>query len=188
MKALFLFLSLILVGCASKPTPVIKVVYRDTPTPRIGGDGVRVAETLKAYPVGRYIDPHNRRMMHEGHTVYRVETTPRWNLQPPRKNADSSGSATKTPSRSGASLAMTDELVMEVNQQRRATQAVIESGKAVSEKLAILTEALEKAKEASVRNIHLQQEVEEIKRQMEVLRQQDNSSPASTSKHPEPAW
>jgi len=37
---------------------------------------------LKAYAVGRYLDPASRTVMHEQHTVYRVEQTPQWNLMP----------------------------------------------------------------------------------------------------------
>lgn len=45
-------------------------------------DGVRAPENVKGYPVGRYIDPNNDKVMHERHTVYRVEQEPDWNLRP----------------------------------------------------------------------------------------------------------
>jgi len=34
------------------------------------------------YPVGRYQDPNDPDVMHEGHTVYRAETSPDWNTDP----------------------------------------------------------------------------------------------------------
>ncbi|MFA7185272.1 MAG: hypothetical protein WC082_10280, partial [Victivallales bacterium] len=37
---------------------------------------------MRAYAVGRYIDPNRRTVMHEQHTVYREEQSPRWNLIP----------------------------------------------------------------------------------------------------------
>jgi hypothetical protein len=43
---------------------------------------VRLPERLKAYPVGRYEDPADPEVMHEGHTVYRAETSPEWNTAP----------------------------------------------------------------------------------------------------------
>ena len=43
---------------------------------------VRTPEQLKAYPVGRYEDPNDPDVMHEGHTVYRAETSPDWNTDP----------------------------------------------------------------------------------------------------------
>ena len=36
---------------------------------------------LRAYAVGRYVDPH-KRVMHEQHSVYRGEKLPEWNLIP----------------------------------------------------------------------------------------------------------
>ena len=36
---------------------------------------------LRAYAVGRYVDPH-KRVMHEQHSVYRMEKLPEWNLLP----------------------------------------------------------------------------------------------------------
>jgi hypothetical protein len=43
---------------------------------------VRVGETMKAYPTGRYIDPNDSNLMHESHVVYRKEADASWNLQP----------------------------------------------------------------------------------------------------------
>ena len=42
---------------------------------------MRRGETVKAYPINRYVDPANPREMHERHVVYRVEETPSWKLQ-----------------------------------------------------------------------------------------------------------
>ncbi len=81
MKPLPIFLALFAVSCASKTPPVVKV----EPSPgrhlsRAESDRVRLPETIKAYPLGRYADPNHRGVMHEAHTIYRVETTPKWNL------------------------------------------------------------------------------------------------------------
>ena len=43
---------------------------------------VRVGETLKSYPVGRYVDPTDSNVMHEAHVVYRKEAGSSWNLNP----------------------------------------------------------------------------------------------------------
>jgi len=43
---------------------------------------VRVSETLKSYPVGRYVDPADSTVMHEAHVVYRKEAGSSWNLNP----------------------------------------------------------------------------------------------------------
>jgi hypothetical protein len=43
---------------------------------------VRASETLKSYPVGRYVDPKDPDVMHEAHVVYRKEAGAAWNLNP----------------------------------------------------------------------------------------------------------
>ncbi len=42
---------------------------------------VRTPEVVKAYPVGRYVDTISGRVMHEKHTMYRVEGDANWNLR-----------------------------------------------------------------------------------------------------------
>lgn len=42
---------------------------------------LRTEEVVKAYPMGRYVDPASGRLMHEKHTVYRVEEDANWNLR-----------------------------------------------------------------------------------------------------------
>ena len=43
---------------------------------------VRIGEALKAYPVGRLVDPTDPNLMHEAHTVYRREAGANWHLNP----------------------------------------------------------------------------------------------------------
>ena len=43
---------------------------------------VRTGETLKAYPIGRFVDPNDPNVMHESHVVYRKESGANWNLSP----------------------------------------------------------------------------------------------------------
>jgi len=43
--------------------------------------GVRSPDTVKAYPVGRYVDPVNKNVMHERTVIYRVEAGAKWKLR-----------------------------------------------------------------------------------------------------------
>jgi len=139
MKPLPLFLTLFAVSCASKTPPVVKV----EPSPgrdlsRAESGGVRFPEKIKAYPLGRYADPNNRDVMHEAHTIYRVEATPKWNLA-------GRGRATKqSPSTSAHAELSRNELLVELNRQREATKAVMQSGQTVSSKLGDLATSLQK--------------------------------------------
>jgi hypothetical protein len=84
MKLHYLLPALLLVGCASSNPPTVNVgagplpQKHDVPDPA----SVRTPGQLKAYPVGRYEDPNDPDVMHEGHTVYRAETSPEWDTDP----------------------------------------------------------------------------------------------------------
>jgi hypothetical protein len=69
--------ALLLGACASQPRVV--VVHEPNPEqppthiPLQSEANVEVPGTIKAYPVARYIDPSNPRIMHERHVIYRRE-------------------------------------------------------------------------------------------------------------------
>lgn len=84
--------SLVLAGCQSPRVAKIPL-SSTTPAPSpiaitapvldtAGIESVRLGETLKAYLVGRYIDPADLDVMHEAHTIYRREAGANWNLAP----------------------------------------------------------------------------------------------------------
>jgi hypothetical protein len=85
MKIHYLFTALLLAGCAS-PNPPTSLNVSPGPLPQkhdlSDPASVRTPEQLKAYPVGRYEDPNDPEVMHEGHTIYRAETSPDWNTDP----------------------------------------------------------------------------------------------------------
>lgn len=55
-------------------------VYRRTASV----SAVRSNDIVKAYDIGRYVDPVDCRIMHERHVVYRLENSSGWYLQPPK--------------------------------------------------------------------------------------------------------
>lgn len=76
-------------GCQSGLNKGKAPPTREPPVPVAGTDldpanveKVRVSETLKAYPVGRFVDPNDPNVMHESHVVYRKEAGAGWNLSP----------------------------------------------------------------------------------------------------------
>ena len=125
-----LFFPLLFAACASRHTTAVRMGAHDVPgtaLPSKGIQSVRYAENIKAYPLGRYIDPNNSRIMHEGHSIYRVETTAKWNLHPnepvpmPRGPFHIRDSARTT-------APVGDELVAQLNQQKEATRAIMQGG------------------------------------------------------------
>ena len=130
--------SLVLLGgCATHPkTVVVPPLPRDVPGTTLSSDGiesVRYAENIKAYPVNRYVDPANRGIMHEGHTLYRVETSARWNLRPNQPVAVPLGplvAVVRNPAAHPAPLP--GELTAELARQKEATRTVIVQGERLS--------------------------------------------------------
>ena len=84
MKLHYLFPALLLAGCASSHPTTVDVGPGPLPQKHEMSDpaSIRKPEQVKAYPVGRYEDPDDPDVMHEGHTVYRAETSPDWNTDP----------------------------------------------------------------------------------------------------------
>ena len=75
-------------GCSSpeppmeEPKPIIPVKIAGNNIPPDSRERVRFDENIKAYPVGRYIDPNNSKIMYEKTTMYRIEEDTLWNLRP----------------------------------------------------------------------------------------------------------
>lgn len=79
---------LVCAGCKSKEIPpppefVNVPVYVAAQTiPADDQAKIRSSSVMRAYAVGRYVDPNRRTVMHEQHSIYREEQGPRWNLIP----------------------------------------------------------------------------------------------------------
>ena len=81
MKSSLLIPLLLLTACAARPSKV--TVARATPAGRpVSSDGLRTGDQLREYRFGRYVDARDPLVMHEGHPIYRIETSARWDLRP----------------------------------------------------------------------------------------------------------
>jgi len=186
--ALLIAMPCLLVACATKPTPLIRVTARAVPgttLPSEGMESVRYAENIKGYPLARYIDPNNSRIMHEGHTVYRVESTPKWNLHPNQPTSVPRGPIRRVRDSAKATSPVGDELLVELNRQRETTRAVIQGGEAVSQKLNQLAASVQQTRQIAEQNAELKQEVDTTKQRLEQLeeelrRQQRSALPTPT--------
>lgn len=174
MKPLPLLLALFAVSCASKTPPVVKV----EPTPgrhlsRAESDRVRLSETIKAYPLGRYADPNRRGVMHEAHTIYRVKTTPKWNLAGRERT-----STPATPTTARAELSP-NELLVELNRQREATKFVMQSGQTVSGKLTDLATLFQQNQRTlAEQNADIRTELKATRKRLETLERKVAEPPA----------
>jgi hypothetical protein len=116
---------------------------------------IRTPETVKAYPVGRYIDPNFPEEMHERHTLYRREQSADWNYHPSRPQALPLGPVTAVSSPSPSYYATTN--AEQINAQQKAyAETLLEQNRAMKERI----DALQK-NESAIQS--LQSEVERLR-------------------------
>lgn len=120
MKYLALIPFVLVASCASRP----QLVVRPSPPPAVEPvEAVRGGEVVRAYHVGRYVDPNHPEAMHEQHPVYRIEVFARWNLHPSPLNT--ANLLNPPPDAAFAPPPTNDVLVAEMNRQREATASVM---------------------------------------------------------------
>lgn len=152
MKYLALIPLVLVASCASRPP---QVVVRPLPPPAVEPiESVRYGEVVRAYHVGRYVDPNHPETMHEQHPVYRVEVSARWNLHPGPLNT--ANLLNPPPDAAFAPPPTNDVLVAEINRQREATVRVMqEAGKlaqSYGELQGVLTEMKNVARTSALLN------------------------------------
>jgi len=148
-KLLLLVPALALAGCQAlmtKQTATAPPPIESAPAPVAGTDldqnnseKVRMSESLKAYPVGRLVDPNDPNLMHEAHTVYRREAGANWNLNPNAPTVVPLGPvlAVADPARTPGLLSA--ELEQKIAEQNQLMASLIEQNEALSGQLAKLT-------------------------------------------------
>jgi hypothetical protein len=141
MKLHYLVPALLLVGCASSHPPTVDVGAGPLPQKHDAPDpaSVRTPEKLKAYPVGRYEDPNDPDVMHEGHTVYRAETSPDWNTDPNEPTSLPLGPgemAAADPAQQHTAL--TAELEQRLKQEDQLLQTTYEQNERLAEEIKAL--------------------------------------------------
>ena len=141
MKLHYLFPALLLAGCASSHPTAVDVGPGPLPQKHDVSDpaSIRKPEQVKAYPVGRYEDPNDPDVMHEGHTIYRAETSPEWDTDPNEPTSLPLGPgemAVADPSQEHTAL--TAELEQRLKQEDQLLQNTYEQNKKLAEEIKAL--------------------------------------------------
>ena len=121
MKYLALIPLVFVASCASRPQLAVRPVPPAAVAPV---ESVRYAEVVRAYHVGRHIDPNHPEMMAEEHPVYRVEISSRWNLHPGSPNA--ANLLNPPPDAAFAPPPTNDVVIAEMNRRRETTALVMQ--------------------------------------------------------------
>jgi hypothetical protein len=176
----FCFIPLMfLTACSTAPKLALRP---QLPPPATDNSTVRYPEVVRAYHFGRYIDPDNGLVMHEQHTVYRVEENTRWNLHSAPPDGFSLFSSSLRDS-AFAPAPVNDEVLAEVNAQRLATAQIMMEGKILAAALQQLEQALQDARKNEQATVKIKMTVEDLDKRLHAL----ETSPASTATTNEPA-
>ncbi|MGA9450276.1 MAG: hypothetical protein WBW41_02915 [Verrucomicrobiia bacterium] len=142
MKPYYLIPLIFLPACSTAP----KVTLQPEPPAAATDDSaIRYPEAVRAYYVGRYVDPNDDLVMHEQHVVYRVEENTRWNFHP----GPVDGVVPTPPLARDAAFSpvpVNDDILAQVNSQRIATAEIMAQARMLSAALAQFQAALQQTK------------------------------------------
>ncbi len=159
MKSLLLIPIIMFSACASHSARKSIAVAVAPPSRAADAGALRTAEQLREYRFGRYVDPGDPLVMHEGHPIYRVEKTAGWNQRLGRTGVPPQRAASIVPS-----VSTNDAVVAEVNKQRAATRAITEQAGTLNQRLGEVAQAAAQSQE-------LLKHTAAIKREMAALRE-----------------
>jgi hypothetical protein len=193
MKLLFIIPLVFLTACASRPTVVkMPAAVPGTVMPSEGAESVRYSENIKAYPVGRYVDPNNSFVMHERHTVYRVETTAKWNLHPNGPASIPLGPPLGIIDAAKYGAPVSAEVLAEVNKQKATTQALLDQGTRIDKAFSQLSGAFQGTRLVSEQNLQLKRELTTTEKRLDALERQlrnrETNAPVSARQNTNNEW
>ncbi len=179
MKYLSLIPLVFVASCASRP----QLAVRPAPPVAVAPtESLRYAEVVRAYHVGRQVDPNHPDMMAERHPVYRVEVSSRWNLHPGSPNAATL--LNPPPDAAFAPPPTNDVVVAEMNRQREATAQVMQQAARLAQSYQELQKVFGEMKTVAQNNALLnarlaaaEQRVTAFEREMQKL----TASPSATT-------
>ena len=175
MKRILIFIPLIFLSACASNKPVIVQM-----PPAVSGtiletedmESVRYGENLKAYSIGRYVDPNDGLVMHEAHTLYRVVTTAKWNLHPNAPVNVPGGPVIGIIDPAHKDSPLTPEVVAEVDRQKAATMALIVQGQRMNQALNQLSKILPVTAQVAQENAQLKNEVTTTEKRLDALEDQ----------------
>lgn len=174
MKTFYLLPLLLLSACS---TP--KLALRPLPPPSDSGNSaVRYPEVIRAYHVGRYADPNNELVMHEQHTVFRIEENTRWSLRTDTtRNNPVFPAVPLTRDAAFSPTPVNDEILAEINSQRLATAQIMGQSRNLSAALMQFQNVLQQTRTNFQQTAVLRAAVSDMKQRLDVLEATPGQTP-----------
>lgn len=141
-----------------------------------------------AYPFSRYIDPNHSDILHEAHTVYRVERHPHWNLRPGNNASRSSGSTNVAirngcvpNERAGGGNLTREEWLVEIQRQKLAAAELLKLNQKIELRCAELDEGASRFSKDVERHARPEKELQSAQVRLSRLESQPKPSVPSHS-------
>ena len=180
---IFYFIPLIfLTACSTAPK--LTLLPQQPPPPSGDNSAVRYPEVVRAYHLGRYVDPNDDLVMHEEHDVYRIEQNTRWNFHSDKADFSAVPGARDV---AFSPVPVNDEILAEVNSQRLATAEIMMQARILSAALAQFQNALQQSKTNFQEMVNLRATVNAMKLRLdalEIAQTQPPTTPISTTNEP----
>ena len=148
----------------------------------------RYPEIVRAYHLGRYADPDDESLLHEHHSVYRVEENARWNFQP----GEAARGVVATPHDAAFNPApVNDAILAEVNSQKLASAQIVAQSRTLAASLAQFQFTLSQTRTNLQQVAALRSSLADFQRRLDALEAARTSSPFvsatnfSTASHPD---
>jgi len=168
MKPFYLITLIFLSACST--TPKLTLRPQEPPPSPSENSAVRYPEVIRTYHLGRYVEPNDDLVMHEEHTVYRVEENTRWDLHIPATRSQ----CVSPPPAGMADAAFSpvpinDAILAEVNAQKLATIQIMTQARVLSSALAQFQSALQQTRTNLQETAQLRATIGDINRRVEAL-------------------
>jgi hypothetical protein len=126
----------------SHTAPVAPAPVSGTDLDQTNVEKVRMSETLKSYPTGRYVDPSDPNVMHEAHVVYRKEAGAAWNLNPNAPTVVPLGPTLAVADPAKQPNPLPAELEQKIAEQNQLMASLIEQNESLAKELARLNKEM----------------------------------------------
>jgi hypothetical protein len=170
MKTIPFALLLLVAGCSTHNFAKVTVSPRPAAAvPNNLTERVRYPEIVMDYHVARYIDPNQPLLLHEAHTVYRVEGLATWNLHSASGEFVLPGSLVAPTNAAFVPPPINDAVIAEFNQQHAITRTMLRQAESLNGSLHDFTTALSGTRNLVEQNKSLREELSKANSRLDVL-------------------
>lgn len=172
---------LLLPACASNRKPVIVPMPHSVPGTTLSSEdaeSVRYSENIKAYSIGRYVDPNDPLEMHEAHTIYRVETTAQWNLHPNKPADTPSGPVVGIIDPAHQDSPVTPQIAAEISRQKAISDALLSQRAQMGTALSQVSQNAAATTEVAADNLRLRADMSTLDNRLNAIEEQLRTPPS----------